>query len=351
MNAVIPQVNELLADPLLHARLASDPVGYVGYDLPLDLTSMSDRAFVHLPWDTSQQTPVADKWLESSFPGWARSILQSWSEGHFDLFSHVVFSRGDDATQRMYYYLCELRRKGVLAGPEPLILDIAKISRESSIQHCQSALRRLLATLEISEDMLDSGIDQANALRQIYSNLEEARSCSGALIENIARAALFGNLLPVLQDTVLPESKGFRRLVLAGSVPPDDRLYRMAETLGWTVSGELHARQLWRHGGPIAERGEHGLAVIARRMNDGGLGPRAFIPRSENLQREMVRAEAEAVVIWLTEEDEAFAWHVADQISILENSGVPHLLMTRRRWNGEDGADMALKEFLEGLSA
>src|SRR5690606_24353635 len=133
------------------------------------------------------------------------------------------------------------------------------------------------------------------------------------------------------------------RLVLAGSVPPDDRLHLAAEAKGWTVAGELHARSLWRHGEAVNDTGDLAIRELAIRANVSPFGPRAFIQRTDSLLAEIKRADAEAAVLWLTEQDEAFAWHVADQINVLRARGIPLLVLTRRRWDGEDGADAALQ--------
>ena len=60
---------------------------------------------------------------------------------------------------------------------------------------------------------------------------------------------------------------------------------------------------------------------------------------------------AEAVVLWLTEEDEALAWHVARQRAALVEAKMPHLVLTRRRWDGSDGAAKQICTFLQELSA
>ena len=62
----------------------SDAVGFVGPDVPIEVLLASGRPFGHLPWHATDTTPWADRWLESSFPYWARSILEQWHAGVFD---------------------------------------------------------------------------------------------------------------------------------------------------------------------------------------------------------------------------------------------------------------------------
>ena len=99
-------------------------IAYVGPHLPHDLLAACGRCAGALPWNVDRAMPAADRWLESKFPVWARSIVQDWADGVLDGHEAVVFSRADDAAQRLYYYLCELRRQGAVKGPEPLNEEI-----------------------------------------------------------------------------------------------------------------------------------------------------------------------------------------------------------------------------------
>src|SRR5690606_19257110 len=195
------------------------------------------------PWRSGRATPWADQWLEAAFPDWARSLLEDWAAGAFDCFEAVICSRGDDAAQRLYYYVCELQRRGRLAGPRALILDLALVPRESSVRHCRLALARLLDELGISPQELARGIEAANLRRRWYAELLRADTLSGTLLENLTRALLFQDLYEDRQG-LLPSSGADqpRPLLLGGTAPPDDRLHRAVEEAGWTVGAELHAR-------------------------------------------------------------------------------------------------------------
>src|SRR5690606_33505887 len=147
-------------------------VGFVGPDIPIDVLIASGRPFGHLPWRTDGATPWADRWLESSFPYWSRSILEQWHDGVFDALETVVFSRADDAGQRLYYYVRELQRSGKLGGPVPRMFDIALIPRDSSLAHTEAAVLELMRVLDIAADALPDGIARANGLRRQLAELE-----------------------------------------------------------------------------------------------------------------------------------------------------------------------------------
>src|SRR5690606_34661888 len=132
------------------------------------------------------------------------------------------------SAQRLYYYVCELQRRGMLSGPRPLILDVAAIPRAGSVQHNMHALRTLMTELELDMDCVHAGVTRANRQRQLFARLEHERSGPGHLYENMTRAALFDDPLPALEHIRLMPIAVPLRLYLAGSVPPDDTLHRAA---------------------------------------------------------------------------------------------------------------------------
>jgi hypothetical protein len=346
ITALEALLDNILADPLAGMSADEGAIGYVGLDIPLEILLASERRYAHLPWQKGRKTPDADKWLESSFPGWARSMLQDWMAGRFDVFDTVIFSRGDDAVQRLYYYLCELQRRGVVSGPRPVMYDVARIPRPSSVLHTRQAIRHLAQMLDIDEAALAPAIDAANIRRSLYGMLDVSRTASGRLLENIARASLFRDLADELSGLAFPASEHGRRLLLAGSVPPDDSFHVAAEAAGWNVVGESHQRTPGRFGPPIEVGDADPVMAMAEQYNSCPLGPRAFSDRASRLATDMKRCQADAVVLWLTEDDEALAWHVTGQRRVLADSHLPHLVMTRRRWDGADDSVAEMRDFL-----
>ena len=347
MTMLYSRVDALLADPL---ATIPEPLAYVGADVPLDLLLATGRKAVHLPWYCDQPAPMADQWLESSFPGWTRSILQQWAEGRFDGLDQVVFTRGNDAVQRLYYYVCELQRRGVLAGPKPRMFDIAYIERESSLQHTVNALRRLADQLQVDESALRSGIDQANALREQWQQLQQQRSDQGSLYEKLNRVCLFADLSTLLASDTLPAANAVaRRILLAGSVPPDDRLHRAAETPYSAIVGESHEWSAARLGPSIASDSADPWRALAVQRRSSGLGARSFSNPAQRLLAAAKTARADAVVLWLSADDEGLAWHVPAQRTALQATGLPYLCLTARSWDGRDGALAEIEQFVRGL--
>ena len=324
-------------------------IGFVGADVPVDLLIASGRPFGHLPWHAGP-TPWADRWLEGGFPFWARSILESWHEGRFDELSAVVFSRSDDASQRLYYYVRELQGRGQLRGPAPRVFDCALIPRESSCAHTVAAIRELATGLDVAD--LEAAVVRGNLLRAALLRVQQGRRGDGAHHERLGRAALFSDASAWIESIPEPAgAAGLPALVLAGSVPPDDRLHRAVEGSGACVTLELHVHALARLGPPVDIDGADPAVAIARHLIANAISPRSFIDRAAALVTAVRRANARGVVLWLTREEEALAWHVPAQRRALEAAGIAALIMTARDWRAEDGAVEEINAFCRSIAA
>jgi hypothetical protein len=341
----------LLDRPHSAWQARAETIGFVGHDVPIDVLLASGRPFGHLPWRASGATDFADRWLESSFPYWARSILEQWHTGEFDALETVVFSRADDASQRLYYYVRELQRRGALGGPAPHVFDIAMLPRASSVAHTAAAITELMRVLGIDQAALTGGIEGGNRLRAQFSAVLAQRVSHGALHERLGRAALWSNPLPWLDSVALPrEDAGCSRVLLAGSVPPDDRLHRAVEAGSACIVAEEHGHSLGRLGAPILPAEEPLEHLLARALMRTSIGPRAMLDRADRIVGQAVATRAAAVVIWLTREDEALAWHVPAQQRALAAANIPTLVLAAARWQADDDTPERIADFCRGIA-
>jgi hypothetical protein len=344
MTAAHDALDAILGDPLSAVRAGG--FGYVGFDVPQDLVFATGLPCVHLPWHVDRPTPFADRFLESSFPGWARSIVERWSTGEFDGLRAVVFSRGDDASQRLYYYVRELQRSGRLGGPEALVMDVARIPRESSRRHTREALAILASSLEVDEAAWRRGIARANALRDVFADLALRRGADGAAAHRFARASLFADLT-TLGAPVGAQGVG-ARVLLAGSAPPDERLHQAVQRAGGAIVAETHGYGLARLGAKLDAGAADPVAAVAANLLAAS-GPRSFDDPAEMLSTAFGTSGADAVILWLTREDEALAWHVPAIRRRFAERGVPRLELVARRWDGADGALVEIESFVRSL--
>jgi hypothetical protein len=245
-------------------------IGTLGPCLPQDLLEVTGRYRGPLEWRLDRPTPHADQWLESKFPAWARSIVEDWVEGRFDDLDTVVFSRGDDVVQRLYYYLCELQRRSLAGGPRALVFDVAKIPRAASIDHTTVAVRKLAAEFELDDKALEAGIVAANARRTPDAAVPAGRAC-----------------------------------LLVGTPPPHRRLHDAVAAVGFRLVGPT-LEEVWRDLGPrVEEGGGDPAAAIAVQVHARHNDRRGFAREADHILRRVHAARPSAAVLWYTEEDEA----------------------------------------------
>lgn len=142
---------------------------------------------------------------------------------------------------------------------------------------------------------------------------------------------------------------GGPRVLLAGSAPPDERLHSAIESAGASVIAEAHVHGLGRLGPQVSPGGEALERVLAQQLMQASIGPRAFIDRARWIVAQVAAAAADAVVLWLSREDEALAWHVPAQRRALAAAGIPALVLTAARWSADDGAPERIAEFCRGM--
>jgi hypothetical protein len=283
---------------------------------PIDLLTATGRYDGPFGWNVDRPTPAADQWLESKFPLWSRSILEDWAAGAFDGLELVVFSRADDAAQRLYYYVCELQRSGAIRGPEAFLLDVAKVPRASSEDHMIAAVRALAERLGVADEAAEAGIAVTNERRQ-----------------------------------TLPETPAGRACLLAGTPPPDRRLHAVIEASGYVAIGPTLADN-WGDLGPSVEEGTGDpLAAIARQLHTRPDDQRGFDDHPGSIADRARATSAQAAVLWYTEEDEARVWTLPPVRRALAADGLPACVLTRRDWAAQDGAGEEIRDFLMGLNS
>jgi hypothetical protein len=329
-NAFIANVDALLREPLKmprEATLAGNRViGCLGPEIPVALILGSGALPLALRGGIAP-TPLADRILESAFSPNARAVTEQWLLGQLDFLDGVVFSRADDSSQRLYYYLCELQRRGLCKGPRPLLFDIARIARSTSTAHTLESHRRLAA--ELGADSAE--ISRANeriarreaVLEEVRARAQANAPLPGGLAWKIRRAASLDWRESFDDDarrwlTAAPALVKPLRIVLAGSAPPDDALHVAIEAAGGSVVAEFTEVS----------------PVLAMRQDAGWALTRAR------------DAGADAVIFWLIEEDEALPWEISRQMGRLREKSVPALMLSRQPWSVDDTARAQVKEFI-----
>ena len=150
----------------------------------------------------------------------------------------------------------------------------------------------------------------------------------------------------VLAWATITQRRSFaRRVVLAGSTPPDERLHRAIEDGGGNVVDEFFDGAMsqttarWTGAATIESLADAYRSARSTHM--------AWLDRP-NLIVERVHANvAHAVVLWLTEEDEGIVWEVPHQVERLRRAGIAVLALTRQSWDADEAVLARIAKFAQ----
>lgn len=352
-------IAESSRDPLAEARARAAHgqrvIAFAQPDVPVELIIAAGAFPLALPVNR-EAAPRAQQLLESGFSAASRAVAELWLSGELNFVDAVVMSRGDDSFQRLYYYLCELRRTGSVDRPKAALFDLAKIPRETSLAHTAAAIETLAAAIGSDRTQWMAAIDLRNRRRGLFDRLDQARASAappaGEFCERAVRLAdtldadafdrAFGDWLGAPRA-----AWSGPRIVLAGSRLTDDQMHCAVAAAGGRVVGEsMH--YLAAASSPPPDTGD-ALSSLARYYHALSYGPRHFHDRDALLAVQVRDLKASGAIIWAAEEDESVAWQIPRLMQALQAASVPVLKLARRR-SANDG-ERSVREFIAGLRA
>jgi hypothetical protein len=337
-DALSSIVERLRQDPQDAARVAARAgkrvVGYVGDDVPVALILAAGAHPVRVRALVNAPTAGADSFVESSFAPEVRGIANQWLLGTLDHLDAVVFARSDDSGQRLYYYLCELQRRGLCRGPRPLLYDAATLARDASFEHTLASTRLLAEQLGASLPALPAAMERVREREDLMRAVRARRLLPAPLPGSAAWACEFAapcdwrdafdtatrrwlEAAPLLH---LP-----KRVVLAGDAPPDDRLHTAIEAAGASVVLELTASNF-----PGQRTHRDALAAIAEEFQARELPALSMRRDARWLANAALDHRADSVLLWLSEQDEALPWEIPRQVQSLHAAKIPVLVLERQ---------------------
>lgn len=357
-SATLPEgLQSLIDDPLAAARTAASEgarvVAYIGDGVPVALIAASGALPLRLRGVARMDTRRADRYLESAHAPELRVIVEQWLGGELDFIESVVFPRTDDSAQRLYYYLCELQRRRICAGPRPLLYDVANIGRPTSSEYTRESTRRLARELSVTDASPGPAMGRVAARDALLSDIR-ARGAARDPIPGSLAWALERASACDWRESFDPQAYAWlngacslsspRRILVAGDPSPDGALHREVESAGGSVVADL--TDSVPAGAPPRSASLDALAdhfhsrrnpVLAMRENARWVAERA------------TDACADAVILWLIEEDESLPWEIARQVRTLRTAGIPTLLLARQSWVADESARRQVREFVASL--
>jgi len=359
-------LNIALGDPL-HAARSRRAMGYMGWDVPVELLLAADAVPVQLnALAHSGDTVLADGFLEASFSTQSRIVADRWLAGDLDGLDAVIFSRSDDSAQRLYYYLCELQRMGECKGPKPLLYDLARIRREASVAHTIESTRALAVAVGADESRLMAELERVVAREKLLGQFATLRmgdgvplGCEAYRIVRGARTEWSAEFDESLRQwlsrptTVEPR----KRVLLVGSVPSDDHVHRTIESDGVVVVGEINeATSMASIPTPAVTPGQVSVAgnvveTIARRCYDRTNAIGALLQSPADLVEVARKLRADGVIIWMLATDTGLAWEAPRMERALREAKLPALMLASQPQTLSPDALTQIAQFKRALEA
>lgn len=342
-----------------HVAAGGRAIGFVGPDIPVELLLAADAFPLQLRADPDGNTPLADQHFEPSFPVLAKSIAEQWLSGKLDFLSSIVFSRASDSIQRCYYYLCDLHNSSHSHAPAPLIFDVAKIPRSTSLHHTHAAILSLAESLSAELSRLPEAVALRDRRRMLIARLADARRspkapsgviCSQLMqIADTVSACEFDQQIDAWLDKARPMPLG-PRLVLAGTAPTTSWIHEAVEMAGGSVVAEIGEHAIDCLGPPIGPSANPSHA-LARHYHCLNSSARSFADPADTIARRATEYSVSGAVLWLSEEDEALPWQLPALTGALNRLRIPTLILSRQRHSDQRDAALRINRFVAGLGS
>jgi benzoyl-CoA reductase/2-hydroxyglutaryl-CoA dehydratase subunit BcrC/BadD/HgdB len=363
----IPELSAVLRDPLHAARASGRPlVVFASNNVPVELIHAAGCFPLQWPTAPLAATSLADRYMEARFDPMARCAFEQLLRGELNDAQLLVLPRTVDSFQRLYYYLCELRRSFNETLPEPFLYDLLHTPFDTSADHNRVSTRVLAQRLEVlsvqpvSDLQLGASIARYDRIRLKLATLLARRDAEPSQLAGQHALELYTasqRLLPEVFEPILdrllvsqPAAALGTRVLLVGSAHDTPALHRSVANAGGQVVAEFHWRGdlLWGPpiGQPAADGGERNLAALSEHYHRHSLSCRTYpVPIAALLERAR-ESRAEAALFYYYEEEEALTWDYPAQQVALRTIGVESFALERQPYPPTAAVEPVIREFL-----
>lgn len=334
-------------------------VGTLGWAVPDELIIAAGMTPVRVCAGTPEMNE-ADKYLEYSFAPASRAQFERLADGTYaQLCDYIAVSDSADVQNRLYYYLREIRR----SEPEKKIPEIYMIdwlfSRHMMYQLWnEKALGRFAEQLEawsgnkISAAALADACALVEENRRALADFNARRAgemrVSGAEALVVIGAGFFMDKAEhtALVREVTAEAAAWpvisgTRAFYTGGAQEDTAVYKLLEENGLVIVGEDHdfgARSF----ASALTNGSTIRSLVSKYMLAPATAQKNLVAeRVEELLREVREADAQFVVFYNYEYEEAASWDYPSQKRALDERGIGSVLLNKMKYPAAANADLA----------
>jgi benzoyl-CoA reductase/2-hydroxyglutaryl-CoA dehydratase subunit BcrC/BadD/HgdB len=325
-------------------------VGCLGSDVPEELLIAASLLPVRVCGDPEADLKRADPYIEHAFDPRVRSQFLRIIDGSYSYLDHLVVSSSSDALVRVFYYLRALRMaEPNLPMPDLYFFDLLHTqSRTSKLYNRERAsdLKRMIeqwCESDIADEDVARAIGVCEENRRLLRTLSELRApgpprLSGAQALEVIGASMF---LPrqehsrlvaeFLEEAERSDPLSGARLFVTGSTQDQVQFCELVESCGAIVVGEDHNWGTRHYAGTIENTADPIDGIVDRYHSRQAGAHHSTVSERVNLLLEQVHdTDAQGVIAFIYEADDAPSWDFPEQRKALESEGIPVLLLDRQ---------------------
>ncbi|WP_395399582.1 2-hydroxyacyl-CoA dehydratase [Pseudoduganella sp. UC29_106] len=362
------------ADPYASARAARAAgrkvVGYISHSVPVELIEAAGCFPVMLSGDPTQPTELADRFLDDDFDGATRSLLQQLLAGQCDFLDLLIVPRASNELLHLYYFLLEIARiEPSLPVPRVELFDVLNTPFHSTGVYLQGRITALAATLASLADApgrpasdgaesaaaldaaaLRAAVSSSNATRRRLQTLNALRRQSepcfsgsdmllairaGGAMDLATHAGLLDALAGAAPEpAVAPQGP---RLMIKGAAHDNTAFYDLVEAQGAAIVADDHfsgervfEKMISEDADPVTALAEH------YQLNVPTIRSYPQARQDQRFEELLEEAKVQGVIILHDEFDDTMGWDWPAQKRILEDRGIPYVMLDRQSYHRPD---------------
>jgi 2-hydroxyglutaryl-CoA dehydratase, D-component len=306
-------------------------------------------------------TKYADVYMEEVFDARIRGIFDHLLSGAWGFVEALIIPRTSEQEHKLFLYLREVaRQEPDRKLPKVLLYNLLHARSEEARAYGLARTRDLMKALPaISEDGLRDAIRESNEARSAVRSILRLRTdkLAGADALPLIGAFYFMNrgeyaLLASAAAAELADGPGIfgPRVMVKGSPLDHAFLHTAIESHGVIVAAEDDWWGSRAAGDDIRTEGDLGLAIFEKYYLDSP-SPRVFPPAVADEWFYKTASSLDGVIFYIPPEDDVLGWDYPRQRRILDERGVPNLLLRADASEGDLPAEShdRIEEFVVRL--
>jgi benzoyl-CoA reductase/2-hydroxyglutaryl-CoA dehydratase subunit BcrC/BadD/HgdB len=348
-------------------------VGYMCDSVPEEMILAAGFFPLRISGDPWGGTELADKYTETAYEGFVRSMLNMILNGAYDFLDFLIIPHSRDSIHELYAVLNAVKSlETALRLPDLYIFDTLHTKLWTTELYNRDRVYELKKKLEewseneITSESLSRSIAVTNENRKLLKKIARLRSAEPPRISGVDALQIIGSSMFMLKEDHNELLKSFLdganklaarngvRLFFEGSPVDNVQFYELVESSKATIVAEDNC---WgnRYSDGLIDRSLDPVEAIASRYHLKSPCPRMYPleARVEYCLQSALEAKVQGVVFNILDWDYAQTWEHPDEKKALEEHGIPTLSFKNQKYlisnTDKNQIKMSLEQFIEAV--